>query len=89
MTSVDSGGQGRCFVGRPPKCRELQVSGRPRRVSGLHRLRLGWLEEDSQEHVQWGYLEATTHPQDMVRHPEERDPELRRSRACGNGQDEL
>ena len=25
----------------------------------------------------------------MVRHSEERDPELRRSRACGNGQDEL
>ena len=31
----------------------------------------------------------TIHPQDMVRHPEKQDPELRRSRACGNGQDEL
>ena len=33
--------------------------------------------------------EGTTHPQYIVSHPEERDPELRRSRASGNGEDEL
>ena len=80
---------GRYLVGRPPKRLELRVPGRPRRDSWLHRLQLGRLQEDSQEHERWAYPEETTHPQDMVRHPEERDRGLRRSRAGGNGQDEL
>ena len=66
-----------------------RLPGRSRRGSRLHRLRLGWLQEDSQEHDGWGHLEGTTHRENMVRHPDERDTGLRRSRAGGNGQDEL
>ena len=85
---VDSGGLGVTSSGAP-EAFGASSSRTPRRGSRLHRLRLGWLQEDSQEHERWGYLEESTHPQDMVRHPEERDPEFRRSRARGNGQDEL
>ena len=80
---------GRYLVGAPPKRLVLRVPGHPRRANWLHRLRLGWLQEDSQEHERCRYPQGTTHPQDMVRHPEKRDTELRRSRACGNGQDQL
>ena len=82
MTSVDSGGLGVTSSGAP-EAFGASSSRTPRRGSRLHRLRLGWLQEDSQEHERWGYLERTTHPQDMVRHPEESDPEFRRSRARG------
>ena len=88
VTSVDCGGLGATSSGASTAS-GASSSRTPAESSGLHRLRLDWLQDDSQEHERWGYLEGTTYPQDVVRHPDERDPELRRSRASGNGQDEV
>ena len=77
----------RYLVGRPRSVLSFEFQDFRGERAGHTPTVLGWLQEDSQEHERWSHLEGTTHPQDMVRHPE-RDPELRRSRASGNGHDE-
>ena len=66
----------------PPKRLDLGVPGRPRRASRLHRFRLGWLQEDSQEYERGAILRRRPSLKTSA-------TQLRRSRASGNGRDEM